>query len=158
MKVLVVGRGGREHSLMIHLAESEQVSELFAAPGNGGMAKLGTCVDIDEIDIDGLVQFVKKKKIDFTVVGPEAPLNAGIANRFIEEDLPIFAPTKEAALLEGSKQFAKDFMKRHNIPTAAYETFTDAEEAKTYIRKQGADRKSTRLNSSHVAISYAVFC
>ena len=138
MKVLVVGRGGREHSLMTHLAESEQVSELFAAPGNGGIAKLGTCVDIDEIDIDGLVQFVKKKKIDFTVVGPEAPLNAGIANRFIEEDLPIFAPTKEAALLEGSKQFAKDFMKRHNIPTAAYETFTDAEEAKTYIRKQGA--------------------
>lgn len=138
MKVLVVGRGGREHSIMTHLAKSPHVSEIYAAPGNGGMAKIGTCVELDEMDIDGLVQFAKEKNIDLTVVGPEAPLNAGIANRFLEEGLAIFAPTKEAALLEGSKQFAKDFMKRHNIPTAAYETFTDAEKAKAYIKEKGA--------------------
>lgn len=138
MKVLVVGRGGREHSIMTHLAKSPHVSEIYAAPGNGGMAKIGTCVELDELDIDGLVQFAKEKNIDLTVVGPEAPLNAGIANRFLEEGLAIFAPTKEAALLEGSKQFAKDFMKRHNIPTAAYETFTDAEKAKAYIKEKGA--------------------
>lgn len=138
MKVLVVGRGGREHSIMTHLAKSPHVSEIYAAPGNGGMAKIGTCVELDELDIDGLVQFAKEKNIHLTVVGPEAPLNAGIANRFLEEGLAIFAPTKEAALLEGSKQFAKDFMKRHNIPTAAYETFTDAEKAKAYIKEKGA--------------------
>ena len=138
MKVLVVGRGGREHSIMTHLAKSPHVSEIYAAPGNGGMAKIGTCVELDELDIDGLVQIAKEKNIDLTVVGPEAPLNAGIANRFLEEGLAIFAPTKEAALLEGSKQFAKDFMKRHNIPTAAYETFTDAEKAKAYIKEKGA--------------------
>lgn len=138
MKVLVVGRGGREHSIMTHLAKSPHVSEIYAAPGNGGMAKIGTCVELDEMDIDGLVQFAKEKNIHLTVVGPEAPLNAGIANRFLEEGLAIFAPTKEAALLEGSKQFAKDFMKRHNIPTAAYETFTDAEKAKAYIKEKGA--------------------
>src|SRR5699024_3080771 len=100
--------------------------------------ELATCVAIDEMDIEALVQFAKEKKIDLTIVGPENPLNAGIANAFQEAGLAIFAPTKEAALLEGSKDFAKQFMVKHGIPTAAYETFTEAEAAKQYIKEQGA--------------------
>src|SRR5690625_5302149 len=138
MKILVVGRGGREHSLILHLAKSSQVSQVYAAPGNVGMEEYATCVDINEMDIERLVTFAKEKKIDLTVVGPENPLNAGIADCFQKEHLPIFAPTKEAALLEGSKSFAKQFMKKHNIPTAEYATFTNAEEAKQYIEEKGA--------------------
>src|SRR5699024_6737499 len=125
MKVLIVGRGGREHSLMTHIAKSDRVTKLFAAPGKGGMEEIGACVAIDELDTDGLISFVKSEGIDLTVVGPEAPLNTGIANRFHAENLAIFAPTKEAALLEGSKEFAKQFMQRHGIPTANYATFTN---------------------------------
>jgi phosphoribosylamine--glycine ligase len=138
MKVLVVGRGGREHSIVMKLAESERVTKIFAAPGNGGMESMATCVPIDEMNIGGLVQFAKEEKIDLTVVGPEDPLNAGIADRFQEEGLKVFAPLQNAALLEGSKSFAKEFMQKYDIPTAAYDTFTDAEEAKAYIEKQGA--------------------
>lgn len=138
MKVLVVGRGGREHSIVTKLAESKQIDELFIAPGNDGMLEQATCVAIDETDIDGLVQFAKDKEIDFTFVGPENPLSLGIADRFVEEDLTIFAPKKEAAMLESSKSFAKEFMKRHQIPTADYATFTDAEEAKRYVEEKGA--------------------
>src|SRR5690625_6833107 len=101
-------------------------------------------------DFVGCSHFDKENAIDLTVVGPEDPLNAGIADRFRKEGLAIFAPTKAAALLEGSKDFAKQFMTKHDIPTADYATFTDADQAKAYIE----DRKSTRLNSSHVAISY----
>lgn len=137
MKVLIVGRGGREYSLMMHLAKSDQVSKLFAAPGNGGMEQMGTCVAINEMDIEGLIRFAKNEQIDLTIVGPEAPLNIGIANRFQEEGLAIFAPTKEAALLEGSKKFAKKFMQTHDIPTANYATFTKVDEAKAYIQEQG---------------------
>src|SRR5699024_12373958 len=126
MKVLVVGRGGREHSIMTHLSKSKQVSKLFAAPGNGGMSKLGSCLDIQELDIDGLVNFVKEESIDLTVVGPEAPLNEGIANRFAEEGLLAFAPKKAGALLEGSEEFAKDFRDRHSLPTAADASLADA--------------------------------
>src|SRR5699024_8257924 len=96
------------------------------------------CIDIDEMDIDQLVEFAQQEEIDLTIVGPENPLNAGIANQFKAAGLNIFAPLKEAALLEGSKSFAKEFMVKHDIPTAEYATFTDAEEAKKYIRKQGA--------------------
>jgi len=138
MKVLVVGRGGREHSIIMKLAESEQVTKLFAAPGNGGIEGLAACVPIDEMDIEGLVTFVKESAIDLTIVGPENSLNAGIANRFQDEGLKVFAPTKEAALLEGSKSFAKEFMQKYDIPTAAYATFTEAEDAKAYIEEQGA--------------------
>src|SRR5690625_7787388 len=107
MNVLVVGRGGREHSLMTHLKKSKQVKNLYAAPGNGGMQEHGTCVNIDELDIDGLAHFAKENKIDLTVVGPESSLNAVIANRFQEEDLAIFAPTREASSRDGCKSFAK---------------------------------------------------
>src|SRR5690554_4906303 len=124
MKILVVGSGGREHSIVMKLSESDQVTEIYAAPGNGGMAKTAICVEMSELDIDALVDFAKDKAIDLTIIGPEAPLNIGIANRFQEAGLPIFAPTREAALLEGSKSFAKEFMKKYNVPTADYETFT----------------------------------
>lgn len=138
MKILVVGRGGREHSVIMHLEKSEKVSEIYAAPGNGGIENHATCVDIDEMDIQGLIKFAKDTDIDLTIVGPENPLNAGIADEFEKENLKIFAPRKNAAILEGSKDFAKQFMVRHDIPTANYETFTDVEEAKAYIKKQGA--------------------
>src|SRR5690625_1413631 len=138
MNVLVVGRGGREHSMIMKLTESEQVDKLYAAPGNGGMESQAECLNIDETDVDALVQFDKENQIDFTIVGPEKSLAKGIANRFQEEGLAIFAPRKEAALLEESKSFAKSFMKRHGIPTADYETFTDVHEAKSYIERKGA--------------------
>jgi len=138
MKILVVGRGGREHSMIMHMANNQQVTDLYAAPGNGGMSEHATCIHIDEMDINGLCQFAKETAIDLTIVGPENPLNAGIANRFQEEGLPVFAPTKEAALLEGSKQFAKEFMKKYDIPTADYATFTTVAEAKGYVEEKGA--------------------
>src|SRR5690625_5108998 len=130
MKVLVVGRGGREHSVIMHLAKSKQVSHIYAAPGNGGLEELATCVDIDEIDIQGLIKVAKETGIDLTIVGTEIRLNAGIADAFEKENLKVFAPRKNAAILEGSKDFAKQFMDRHAIPTAKYQTFTDADEAK----------------------------
>lgn len=138
MKVLVVGRGGREHSVIMHLVQSQNVEKVYAAPGNGGIEDIAECVAIDEMDIDRLVEFAKDKAIDLTVVGPENPLNAGIANAFIAEGLHVFAPTKEAAILEGSKDFAKKFMNKYDIPTAGYETFSDPEAAKAYIQAEGA--------------------
>ncbi|OZU87679.1 phosphoribosylamine--glycine ligase [Virgibacillus indicus] len=138
MNILVVGRGGREHSIVMKLAESLKVTNLYAAPGNGGIEQVATCVAIDEMDIEALLNFAKLNNIDLTVVGPENPLNAGIANRFMEVGLKVFAPTKEAALLEGSKSFAKEFMKNYDIPTAEYRTFTSAARAKQYIEEKGA--------------------
>ena len=138
MKVLVVGRGGREHSIVTEVAKSKMVEKIYAAPGNGGIEELATCVPIDEMDIEGLVQFASENEIDLTIVGPENPLNAGIVNTFQKEGLKIFGPTKEAALLEGSKDFAKQFMVKYGIPTASYETFTEAEAAKEYIKEKGA--------------------
>lgn len=138
MKVLVVGRGGREHSIIMKLNESEKVTKLYAAPGNAGIASLAECVEIDEMNIASLVQFAKDKQVDLTVVGPENPLNAGIANHFQKEGLAIFAPTEEAALLEGSKSFAKEFMQRYDVPTADYAVFSSAEKAKVYIKEKGA--------------------
>lgn len=138
MNVLVVGRGGREHSLVMKLVESERVNKIYVAPGNGGIDGQAVCVNIAETNTKALVQFAKENKIDFTIVGPEMPLAKGITNYFQEEGLAIFAPTKEAALLEESKSFAKSFMKRHNVPTADYETFTNVEEARLYIEEKGA--------------------
>src|SRR5699024_1949274 len=123
MNVLVIGRGGREHSMIKKLLASDRINKLFVAPGNGGMADEAVCLDIDEIDIDQLIAAAREHHVDLTIVGPEVPLLAGITNRFQAEGLAIFAPTKEAAMLEGSKDFAKAFMMRHGIPTAAYETF-----------------------------------
>ncbi|WP_010529612.1 phosphoribosylamine--glycine ligase [Lentibacillus jeotgali] len=138
MNLLVIGRGGREHSMIMKLAESDKVDAIYAAPGNAGAREAAECVDLDELDIDGLIEFAVKKKVDLTIVGPENPLLTGIADRFREAGLAIFAPEKDAALIEGSKRYAKTFMEENSIPTAAYATFTDAGEAKSYIEKQGA--------------------
>ncbi|MDC3417493.1 phosphoribosylamine--glycine ligase [Aquibacillus salsiterrae] len=138
MNVLVVGSGGREHSIIQKLAKSKQVTKLYAAPGNGGIEDVATCVDIKDNALEELVAFAKEAEIDWTIVGPEVPLTAGIVNVFKAAGLTIFGPTKEAAIIEGSKDFAKAFMKKYNVPTAEYQTFTDVNEAKAYIHEKGA--------------------
>lgn len=138
MKILVIGRGGREHAIIQKLAESPQAETIYAAPGNAGIAGLATCVAIDEMDFGALIDFAKTEAIDLTIVGPEAPLSVGIVDQFIEAGLRIFGPSEAAAAIEGSKSFAKDFMIKHQVPTAAYEVFSNAEQAKAYIREQGA--------------------
>ncbi|MBA2876842.1 phosphoribosylamine--glycine ligase [Thermaerobacillus caldiproteolyticus] len=138
MKVLVIGRGGREHAIVWKAAQSPLVTKLYAAPGNPGIAEMAELVHIDENDTEALVHFAKQESIDLTIVGPEAPLLNGIVNRFQEEGLRIFGPRKEAALIEGSKAFAKDIMKKYGVPTAEYASFTSYEEAKAYVEKKGA--------------------
>ncbi|MCM3762048.1 phosphoribosylamine--glycine ligase [Alkalihalobacillus oceani] len=138
MNVLIIGSGGREHALAWKMADSPQVTEVFVAPGNDGMADVATLVPIAEKEHDQLVAFAKENEIHLTFVGPEAPLLDGIVNRFQAEELRIFGPTKEAALLEGSKSFAKHIMKKYNIPTGSYETFTDYDKALAYVKEKGA--------------------
>lgn len=137
MNILIIGRGGREHSLVQKIAASPRVEKLYAAPGNAGM-KEATLVDLLETDLQGLVSFAKQNEIDLTIVGPEVPLMQGIADTFHAENLSIFAPTQEAALLEGSKTFAKELMVKYGVPTAEYAAFQSAEMAKEYIRRIGA--------------------
>jgi phosphoribosylamine--glycine ligase len=138
MKVLVVGGGGREHALVWKLAQSPKVSRVYCAPGNVGIAQLAECVSIGVNDFAALADFVKREGIALTVVGPEDPLLNGIVDYFEEQGLAIFGPKKEAALLEGSKTFAKDIMQKYNIPTGAYRSFTEYEAALAYVREQGA--------------------
>ena len=133
MKVLVVGSGGREHAICWKISKSDKVEKIYCAPGNAGIAQVAECVNIGAMDFDGLVDFAKEKKIDLTVVGMDDPLVGGIVDAFEQEGLRVFGPRKNAAILEGSKAFSKDLMKKYNIPTAAYETFTNAEEAKAYL-------------------------
>ncbi len=135
MRILVIGSGGREHALTWKIKQSPQVSKIFCAPGNGGMASIATCVDIKADDIDGLVAFAEKEKIDLTVVGPEVPLVRGIADIFQDKGLMVFGPGREAARLEGSKIFAKEFMRRHDIPTADFEVFETMDGALAFIRQ-----------------------
>lgn len=138
MNVLVIGRGGREHALAWKFAQSEKVEKVYVAPGNEGMRDVATPIDIDENDFDALILFAKENHVELTFVGPEIPLMNGIVDRFKEEGLRVFGPNKAAAVIEGSKAFTKELMKKYNIPTAAYETFTDYEEAVQYIEKVGA--------------------
>jgi len=138
MKILVVGSGGREHAIVWSLKKSKKVTKLYCAPGNPGIAEIAECVKIKVEDISSLLAFVKKEKIDLTVVGPEIPLSLGIVNTFEAAGLKIFGPCREAAYLEGSKAFAKDFMRKCGIPTAKHEIFYDKAEAVKYIKKQGA--------------------
>ena len=138
MNLLVVGNGGREHALAWRLAQSDRVTKVFVAPGNAGTALTPRLENLPITDIDQLIEFVKSNNIAFTVVRPEAPLAAGIVDKFRAAGLRIFGPTKAAAQLESSKDFAKAFMKRHNIPTADYESFTDPEAAHAYVRRKGA--------------------
>jgi phosphoribosylamine--glycine ligase len=138
MKLLVVGSGGREHALAWKLAQSPRVQIVYVAPGNGGTAQDERLRNVDITDPAELADFVEKEHVAFTLVGPEQPLAAGIVNVFRSRGLKIFGPSKEAAQLESSKDFAKAFMKRHNIPTAEYETFSDAAAAHAYIDAKGA--------------------
>lgn len=138
MKVLVIGRGGREHAIAWKVAQSPLLTKLYAAPGNPGIAEIAELVPVEEHELEALVQFAKQEEIDLTIVGPEAPLLQGVVDRFQAEGLRIFGPRKEAALIEGSKAFAKQLMKKYGIPTAEYESFTSYEEAKAYVEQKGA--------------------
>ncbi|KWO56962.1 phosphoribosylamine--glycine ligase [Burkholderia territorii] len=138
MKLLVVGSGGREHALAWKLAQSPRVQMVYVAPGNGGTAQDERLKNVDITSLDALADFAESEGVAFTLVGPEAPLAAGIVNLFRARGLKIFGPTREAAQLESSKDFAKAFMKRHGIPTADYETFSDAAAAHAYIDAKGA--------------------
>ena len=133
MKVLVVGSGGREHALVKKLKESPLIDVLYALPGNGGIARDAVCVPGDAKDIPGVVSFAKSEKIDYVVVAPDDPLVLGMVDALEEAGIPAFGPHKNAAILEGSKVFSKEFMKRHGIPTAAYEIFTDEDAALRYL-------------------------
>ncbi|CAB3753799.1 phosphoribosylamine--glycine ligase [Paraburkholderia humisilvae] len=138
MKLLVVGSGGREHALAWKLAQSPRVQLVYVAPGNGGTAQDERLRNVDIVDLNALADFAEQEQIAFTVVGPEQPLAAGIVNLFRSRGLKIFGPSREAAQLESSKDFAKAFMKRHGIPTAGYETFSDTAAAHAYLDAQGA--------------------
>lgn len=138
MNVLVIGRGGREHAICRKMSESSKVEKVFAAPGNDGMTDVAELVSIDESNQEELVKFAKEQQIGLTFVGPEIPLLEGIVDKFQEAGLKVFGPNQAAALIEGSKSFAKDLMHKYSIPTAEYAVFSDYEEAKQYVEKLGA--------------------
>jgi phosphoribosylamine---glycine ligase len=138
MNVLVIGRGGREHALCDALQKSQSVKKVYCAPGNAGIAQMVDTVNIGESDFKRLIDFAKENHIDLTVVGPEVPLFEGIVDEFKSAGLRVFGPDKRAAVIEGSKSFAKELMKKYSIPTAAYETFTNFDQAREYVLKVGA--------------------
>ncbi|MBD5088386.1 MAG: phosphoribosylamine--glycine ligase [Clostridiales bacterium] len=133
MKVLIVGSGGREHAIATSVAKSKKVDKIYCAPGNAGIAQLAECVDIGAMELEKLADFAKEKEIDLTIIGMDDPLVAGVVDVFEEKGLRVFGPRKNAAILEGSKAFSKDLMKKYNIPTAAYENFTNPEDALAYL-------------------------
>ena len=137
MKILVVGGGGREHAICWKLSKEANVDKIYCAPGNAGISNVAQCIDIQDSDIENLLKFAKENKIDLTIVGPEIPLVAGIVDKFEKEGLKIFGPNKKCAQLEGSKAFSKDFMIRHNLPTAKYKEYTDLDEAISEIDSFG---------------------
>ena len=135
MKLLVVGRGGREHAFVWKLAQSNKITRLYAAPGSPGMAQYAECVDISDSDLNGLADFAQREGIDISVIGPEAPLADGIVDIFTERGLAVFGPTQAAAQIEADKDFALELMHKYDIPTGAYETFVDAETARERLRE-----------------------
>lgn len=134
MRVLIVGSGGREHAIAWKVSRSKKVTKIFCAPGNAGIRELGECVDIGPMEFEKLIAFAKKESIDFTIIGMDEPLAEGIVDAFEREGLKVFGPKENAAILEGSKAFSKDLMKKYNIPSAAYETFEDPEKASEYLK------------------------
>ncbi|WP_303720587.1 phosphoribosylamine--glycine ligase [Malonomonas rubra] len=137
MKILVIGGGGREHALCWKIAQSPLVETLYCAPGNPGIAELAECINIGADEVDTLCEFAQAEKIDLTVVGPEVPLTMGIVDTFQQAGLEIFGPNKAAAQIEGSKEFSKNLMAKYDIPTAAYQSFTEHSDAVEYIKQQG---------------------
>ena len=133
MKVLVIGSGGREHAIVWKIAQSKKVEKIYCAPGNAGIAQIAECVPIGAMELEKLADFAEEKQIDLTVIGMDDPLVGGVVDAFEAEGLRVFGPRKNAAILEGSKAFSKDLMKKYNIPTAAYETFDSPEAALTYL-------------------------
>ncbi len=138
MKVLVVGSGGREHAICWKLKQSPKVTGLFCAPGNGGIAQIARCVDAKATDVDGMVKWAKENAMDFVVVAPDDPLALGMVDALEEAGIPAFGPRANAAVIEASKAFSKELMKKYRIPTARYETFTQLDKALAYIEAQGA--------------------
>lgn len=138
MKVLVVGSGGREHAIVWALSKSPRVTELYCAPGNAGIAQQATCVPIGATDVDAMVSWAKENKMDFVVVAPDDPLALGMVDALEQAGIPAFGPRKNAAVIEASKAFSKELMRKYHIPTAKYATFTDKDEAIAYIRAEGA--------------------
>lgn len=133
-KVLVIGGGGREHAIVYALSRSPQVEKIYCAPGNAGIAQLAECVAIKDTDVEGLLLFAKETEVDLTIVGPEAALAAGVVDAFRAESMPIFGHTKAATQIESSKEFAKIIMQKYNVPTAAYQSFSDYNEALAYVK------------------------
>lgn len=136
MKVLVVGSGGREHALVWKIAQSKLVEEVYCAPGNGGISSIAMCLPIDALDVDGVVNFSKEKEIDLVVVAAENPLAAGMVDKLEENGIRAFGPNKAATIIEGSKSFAKELMKKYGIPTAEYEVFDSSEKAISYLEEK----------------------
>ena len=134
MKVLIVGSGGREHAIALSVAKSKRVEKIYCALGNAGIGQIAECVPISPMEFEKLVEFAKEKEIDFTIIGMDDPLVGGVVDAFEAEGLKVFGPRKNAAILEGSKAFSKDLMKKYHIPTAAYETFDDPEQAMEYLK------------------------
>ena len=133
MKILIVGSGGREHAIAWKVAQSPKAEKIYCAPGNAGIAEYAECVNIGAMEFDKLAAFAKENGVDLTIVGMDDPLVGGIVDVFEAEGLRVFGPRKNAAILEGSKAFSKDLMKKYNIPTAAYETFDNPEAALAYL-------------------------
>ncbi len=138
MKVLIVGSGGREHAIATSVAKSARVEKIYCAPGNAGIAQIAECVDIGAMEFGRLVAFAKEKEIDFVIVGMDDPLVGGLVDEMEAAGIRTFGPRKNAAILEGSKAFSKDLMKKYHIPTAAYENFDDAQEAEAYLREKAS--------------------
>lgn len=148
MKVLIVGSGGREHAIAASAAKSKQVDEIYCAPGNAGIAGLATCVNIGAMEFDKLADFAEEKGIDLTIIGMDDPLVGGVVDVFEKRGLRVFGPRKNAAIIEGSKAFSKDLMKKYGIPTAAYENFDSPKQHLLIWRRQDADRVEGRRSGS----------
>lgn len=138
MKILVVGGGGREHTIVWKIAQSDKVSKIYCAPGNGGISKLAECIDISATDIEAMVDFAREKEIDLVMVAPDDPLVLGMVDAMEAAGIRAFGPRKNAAIIEGSKVFSKDLMKKYNIPTAGYEVFSDSDSAIRYLKSQNS--------------------
>ena len=154
MKVLVVGGGGREHAIIMKLSESPLVTELYCAPGNGGIAKYAECFPVKATDLDGMLALAKKLAVDWVFVAPDDPLVLGMADLMRENGFKVFGPSKAAAIIEGSKVFSKNLMKKYGIPTAKYEVFTDAESAIAYVKEQ--DTYPTVVKADGLALGKGV--